>query len=59
MIILKIYRNYLRTLETIRTSYNNFKRGENRLVKVRRNLDLFRTKVKKGTIITSSSLISL
>ena len=57
--ILKIYRNYLRTLEVIKTFYNSFRYDKSRLIKVRRNLNFFRTKVKKRIIITSNYLISL
>ena len=36
--ILKIYKNYLKTLRTTRTFYNSFNRSENRLVKIKENL---------------------
>ena len=47
MIILKIYRNYLRTLRIAKTFYNSFDRNKSGLVKVRGNLKSLRTKVKE------------
>ena len=49
--ILRIYKNHLRTLRTARTFYSSFDRGKNGLVKVGRNFKYFGTKVKERFFI--------
>ena len=49
--ILRIYRNYLGILGIANIFYNSFRNREHRLVKIRRDLKLFKAKVKEGVTI--------
>ena len=51
--ILRIYRNHLRTLRIARTFYGSFDRGKDGLVKVGGNFKYFRTEVEEQFFIDS------
>ena len=43
IIILRVYRNYLKILKTTKTFYNSFNGNKKGLVKIRKNFKLFKT----------------